>query len=119
MTSFNTTLTPLVCKAIAGHILLVLLFISSYQIAFRDLLSMLSVCASSGITDTHSQREVEQNRTAKIKTLHYKHGEKKITETQGKKEDTKDKARLDEALILKCLFQPKPFCDSVKGASIQ
>lgn len=43
---------------------------------------------------------------------------KKITETQGRKEDTKDKARLDEALILKCLFQPKPSYDSVKGASI-
>lgn len=33
--------------------------------------------------------------------------------------DTTDKARLDEALILKCLFQPKLFYDSVKGASIQ
>lgn len=87
MTSFNTTLTPLVCKAIAGHILLVLLFISSYQIAFRDLLSMLSVCASSGITDTHSQMEGEQNRTEKIKTLHYKHGDKKNhrnTEQEGR-----------------------------------
>lgn len=82
---------------------------------------MLSVCVSSGITDTHSEMEGEQNRTSNIKTLYYKHGDKKkkITETQGREEDTKDKARLDEALILKCLFQAKPFYDSVKGASTQ
>lgn len=74
MTSFNTALTHLVCKAVVGHILLVLLLISRYQITFRHLLSTLAVYASSVTTDTNAQMEGEQdNRTGEARTGYTTH----------------------------------------------
>jgi len=73
-TSFNTTLTHLVCKPVPGHVLLLLLLISSYQNTFRQLLGTLVAHTSSITTDTHSRMEGEQdNRTAKVYTTH-QHG---------------------------------------------
>lgn len=90
MTSFNSTLSPLVCKVIAGHILLVLLFISSYQIAFRDLACFLFVHPQ----ELLNGRGTEQDFKHKDLILQAWRLKKKITETQGREEDTKDKIRL-------------------------
>lgn len=123
MTSFDTTLTPL---RFAKPLLVTSSWFCSLfpatKLHLETYLACFLFCASSGITDRHSEMEGEQNRTSKIKTLHYKHKREKknkITKKQGREEDTKGKAKLDEALILKCPLQPKPFYHSVKGVNIQ